>query len=95
MKFPYQDQFKHLGPVVTDADGSHYIDAGPTKRERTKQEGWQEVKDGYFKRKTNELVNTVAEAKQNAKGETWKVIIQWSSHTITAETCEKYEVRKK
>jgi len=33
-------------------------------------------------------------AKQNAKGETWKVIIQWSSHTITAETCEKYEVRK-
>ena len=37
---------------------------------------------------------TVAEVKQNAKGETWKVIIQWSAHTITAETCEKYEVRK-
>jgi len=36
---------------------------------------------------------TVAEVKQNAKGETWKVIIQWSAHTITAETCEKYEVR--
>ena len=37
---------------------------------------------------------TVGEVKQNAKGETWKVIIQWSAHTITAETCEKYEVRK-
>ena len=37
---------------------------------------------------------TVGEVKRNAKGETWKVIIQWSAHTITAETCEKYEVRK-
>ena len=37
---------------------------------------------------------TIAEAKQNAKGETTKVVIQWSAHTITLENCEKYEVKK-
>ena len=32
---------------------------------------------------------TIAEAKRNAKGETTKVVIQWSGHT-----CEKYEVKR-
>lgn len=37
---------------------------------------------------------TIAEAKQNAKGETTKVVIQWSGHTITKENCENFEVKK-
>jgi len=37
---------------------------------------------------------TIAEAKQNAKGETTKVVIRWTGFTITKENCEKFEVKK-
>jgi hypothetical protein len=37
---------------------------------------------------------TIAEVKQNAKGETIEVVIMWTDYTITKENCENFEVKK-